>query len=294
MMKKFLKVAAVLMTTTICMLSVVGCGSKESTTPEANTETTDEVEPSETETTEEAEQTTSDTEEGKRLEGETLIFTDDTFNPYRIVDENGNTSGYDFEVLSACQEILGFDYEFVNVEFAAVLSSISAGTADFGMTLQPTEERKESYDFTQEYYQPKSGVGVVAGSDIKSWADLEGKTIIAPSATNHAKVAYAAAGANVVEMESVPLGCEEVVAGRADAIICDSVQLENYAKEYDFDTFTVSQEEHGVEFNGYTMGFIKGSPYVEDFNYALDMLKENGTLTELQKEWLGEDNAITY
>ncbi len=290
MKKKLFHLAAVALSTVMIAAALTGCGSKENSeaqpTPAASGEITEAAE-GETPVTEGA-------AEAKRLEGVKLIFTDDAFNPYRIIDEDGTLSGYDFDVLTALQDILGFDYEFVQVEFAAVLTSIGAGTADFGMTLSPTEERKETFDFTTDYYQPKSAVGALPDSGIDSWDDLKGKTIIAPSATTHAKVAYTVEGATVIEMENIALGCEEVAAGRADAIICDSVQLSVYANEYGFHTFNTSIDDHGIEMFGYTIGFLKGSEYVDDFTYALDILKENGTLTELQKKWLGEENAIEY
>lgn len=234
------------------------------------------------------------TGEGRRLEGVELVFIGDAFNPYRIVGDDGSKSGYDFAVQEELQEILGYTIEFQQVEFAAVLSSIAAGTADFGMTLTPTDERKETFDFTDAYYQPKSGVLVSPDSGIETWADLEGKTVIAPSSTLHAEVAYSIPGVEVLELENIALGVEEVQAGRADAVIADSVQLTVYGAEYGMNVFATTAEDHGVEMNGYTIAFKKGSEYIDDFNYALNMLKEDGTLTELQKEWLGEANAIEY
>ncbi len=237
---------------------------------------------------------TPTTGEGRRLEGVELVFIGDAFNPYRIVGDDGSKSGYDFAVQEELQEILGYTIDFEQVEFAAVLSSIAAGTADFGMTLTPTEERKETFGFTQAYYEPKSGVLSAADSGIESWEDLAGKTVIAPSSTLHAEVAYSIPDVTVLELENIALGCEEVLAGRADAVIADSVQLTVYGAEYGMDVFATTADDHGVEMNGYTIAFKKGSEYIDDFNYAFDILKENGTLTELQKEWLGETNAIEY
>lgn len=282
MKNKFVKkLISVVLVGAMMTLGIVGCGnSNGAATADGTTEKTEEVESS---------------GDGKLpLEGVTLTFTGDAFNPYRIIGSDGSLTGYDADVLAALQKKLGFKYKFVEAEFAAVLTSVSSGTADFAMTLTPKEERKESFDFTQEYIQPKTGVGTLPDSDIKSWEDLKGKTVIAPSATTFAETAYAIEGANVIEMENIPLGCEEVKAGRADAVLCDSVQLGIYAEEYGFNEIVVTQEETGVPMLGNAMGFTKGSKYVKYFDQALTELKEDGTLTELQKKWLGEENATVY
>lgn len=297
-MKK--KILSVLLSTALVGALLAGCGSDtsgkseettaEPETEEASDESSDTEDAAEADTTEEASTDSAD----KPLAGVKLIFADDAFNPYRIIGEDGSLSGYDFDVLAELQNILGFDYEFVETEFAAVLTAIPSGTADFAMTLTPKEERKEMFDFTQTYIEPKTGVGVLADSGITSWEDLKGKTVIAPSATTFAETAYTIEDANVIEMENIPLGCEEVVAGRADAILCDSVQLSVYAKEYGFTEFVADQETTGVEMLGNAIGFAKGSEYMPYFDDALTQLKESGKLTELQVKWLGEESATQY
>lgn len=301
-MKK--RMLSVLLSAAMVATVLAGCGSSTAETTETE-EVAEEVaeepaaeeeetEEAEEETTEEAaEETTEETAE-KPLEGVTLTFADDAFNPYRIIGEDGSLTGYDFDVLAELQEILGFEYEFVETEFAAVLTAIPSGTADFAMTLTPKEERKEMFDFTQTYIEPKTGIGVLPDSGIETWEDLKGKTVIAPSATTFAETAYTIEDANVIEMENIPLGCEEVAAGRADAILCDSVQLSVYAEEYGFTEFVADQETTGVEMLGNSIGFAKGSEYMPYFDDALTQLKESGKLTELQVKWLGEDSATYY
>lgn len=99
-MKK--KVLAVLLTTAMAGMMVMGCGSSDSSSEEKSTE--------------ESTASAADTEEVKlediegALDGVTLgVGTSGLFGPFSYYDEDGKTLiGYDLDLIADLQEILGF------------------------------------------------------------------------------------------------------------------------------------------------------------------------------------------
>ena len=160
---------------TICM---VGCGSEtataeqETTVEETAVEETEESETTE-EATEETADETKDTEEGKTY----IISCDQAFAPFAIQQDDGSYTGIDVELLDAIAKAGGFEYELQPMDFSGIIPALVSGTIDGGMAcMNITEERKESVDFSDPYYE--SGVALVCRADddsISTKEDLSGK-----------------------------------------------------------------------------------------------------------------------
>ena len=108
------------------------------------------------------------------------VATDTTFAPFEFENDEGNMVGIDLDLLKAIAEDQGFEYEIEYVGFSAAVTALEAGEVDAviaGMSI--TDERKEKYDFSDPYFDSGVGMGVLAGSDIKSYEDLAGKQVAA-------------------------------------------------------------------------------------------------------------------
>ena len=232
-------------------------------------------------------------EDGSKLmEGVTLVMSSDNYRPYRYQDESGQWIGYDFAVMDALSEILGFTYTFEEMEFSGVVTSLTSGHSDVAPTLCATEERLEVLDFTEPYHIPKPLFAVAEDSDIESVEDLVGKNVAVTFGTTWETMLYdELPEANVTAMDTLTSVVADVVAGRQDALFGDSVQIAEYAEanglrtiEWDTD-YTIPADD---------FGFIKGSEYVEPFNLGLQYLKSTGELAALQEEWLGAESVTDW
>jgi len=78
--------------------------------------------------------------------------TNPGFPPFEMY-EGGHIVGFDPCMARAIGDILGYEIEIVDMEFAAIIPAVQAGTVDFGMAgMTITEERRESVDFSQGYF----------------------------------------------------------------------------------------------------------------------------------------------
>ena len=203
-MKKFLALSLIAVMTAGVL---AGCSSKTEEKPadEKKEETTDG-------------ETTAD--------GETyIVATDTVFPPFEFTDANGDFVGIDVDIINAIAEDQGITIDLQSLGFDAALLAVQSGQADgiiAGCSI--TDERKETFDFSEPYYTADVTVAVADGSDIKSFEDLAGKKVAVKTATNGADFAKSIAdqyGFTVVEFKDSPTMYQDVIAGNTAACFED-------------------------------------------------------------------------
>ncbi|MCI5712995.1 MAG: transporter substrate-binding domain-containing protein, partial [Lachnospiraceae bacterium] len=82
-----------------------------------------------------------------------VIATDTVFAPFEFTNAEGDFVGIDVDILDAIAKDQGFEYELQSLGFDAALVAVQSGQADgviAGMSI--TDERKETFDFSEAYY----------------------------------------------------------------------------------------------------------------------------------------------
>ena len=119
-----------------------------------------------------------------------IIATDKTYPPFEMENDQGKLIGVDMDLIRAIAKDQKFKIKINSLGFDAACTALEAGEADgviAGMTI--TDERKQKYDFSKQYYETGVSMGVKKDSGIKSYDDLKGKTVVAKTST--AGLAYA-------------------------------------------------------------------------------------------------------
>ena len=96
-----------------------------------------------------------------------IIATDTAFPPFEFTNAEGNFVGIDVDIVNAIAEEKGFEVEFQSLGFDAALLAVQTGQADgviAGMSI--TDERKETFDFSDPYFDADVTMAVAAGSGI--------------------------------------------------------------------------------------------------------------------------------
>ena len=156
-MKKFLALA---LTAAMTMTMLTACGSSEPASAEETEAATEETTEAVEETTEAEESTEAPAEETAEAatsealaDGVLTVGTNAEFPPFEYVGDDGEPDGFDMALVKAIGEKLGVEVQIENMEFASLVSSIGSkiDIAAAGMTV--TDERKETVDFTNSYYE---------------------------------------------------------------------------------------------------------------------------------------------
>ncbi len=154
-----------------------------------------------------------------------VIATDTTFPPFEFTDANGDFVGIDVDIVAAVAEDQGFDYEIQSLGFDAALAAVQSGQADgviAGMSI--TDERKKTFDFSDSYYSADVTMAVAKDSEVKSYEDLNGKTVAVKTGTNGSDYAKSIAeqyNFKIVEFKDSPTMYQDVIAGNTVACFED-------------------------------------------------------------------------
>ena len=259
------------------MVLLVACGGSDSTSSEesANDEETSSEEATNDEETTEKEVYT--------------VATDNGYVPFEFIDEEtGELVGFDIDLMNALAEEAGIEIEYETLEFDGIVAGISSGRFDIaiaGMTI--TEERQESIDFTQPYYE--AGLILAVRDDneeIKSIEDVDGKVVATRTGSTSETYLKEHTDAIPEAFPQIIEGYQNVLAGRADAVLYDLPNVLFYSEqEAEGRLKTVGEKLTGEE---YGIAFPKGSELRDVIDEALTTLKENGTYDDIYEKWFGE------
>lgn len=228
----------------------------------------------------------------------TVATGDPAFEPWVVDDDPSNGKGYEAAVVAAVADELGVEQvEWVRTGFD---EAVAPGSKDYDFNVQQysiTEDRAEVVDFSRSYYKVQQALVGREGSDIadaKTLADLKGAKLgasIGSTSLDYAEnVIEPDAQVQVFDSDADAKAAFD--AGQVDAIVWDlptayyitAVEIE------DASIIGVLPSDDGGEDLGFL--FEKGSELVPCVDAALDKLDDNGTLTELQTEWLARSGEI--
>ena len=214
-----------------------------------------------------------------------------------VVDDNPESGeGFEAAVAYAVAEELGFAPEDVVWVRTTFEEAIQPGPKNFDFNLQQysiTEERKASVDFSSPYYYTAQTVITVAGSaaeGVTDLAGLKGLLIGAQTGTTSLKaiedIIQPTAGAQVFNSNDDAKAA--LANGQVDAIVVD-LPTAFYLTAVELDGGMILGQLEGAE-AGDTFGLVldKGSPITAAVTAAVDALRENGKLAEIEKTWLAD------
>ncbi|MBC9732489.1 transporter substrate-binding domain-containing protein [Nocardioides marmotae] len=235
-------------------------------------------------------------------DGRLTIGTDSpAFEPWFVDNDPTNGEGYEAAVAYAVAEELGFSEDQVAWVTVPFNSSYAPGAKKFDFDINQisiTPDRAKVVDFSEGYYQASQAVITLEDSPLaglSSIADLADHKLGAQTGTTSLTAIR-----DVIEPDEDPLVFEDTNAakqalknGQVEAILADlptafyisAVEIPGSTIIGQFQPETGEQEEFG-------MLFEKGNPLRECVDAALANLREDGTLAEIEQQWLSDTVSV--
>jgi arginine/ornithine transport system substrate-binding protein len=221
------------------------------------------------------------------------------YPPFSFKTPDGKLAGFDVDIGNALCEEMKVKCTWVEQEFDGLIPALKVRKIDAilsSMTI--TDERKKSVDFTNKYYHTPARFVMKEGVTLNDpLADLKGKKVGVLRASTHDRYAtdvLAPAGIEVVRYNSQNEANMDLVSGRIDATMADSVNLDDgflkteAGKGYAF----VGPEYNDPKYFGGGAGIAvrKGdSALAEKFNAAIAGIRANGKYKEVQDKYFKFD-----
>ena len=221
--------------------------------------------------------------------GKLVVGTCADYPPYEwhlVHDGEDKIIGFDIDIAQAIADELGVELEVQDMDFDGLIPALSTGKIDMIIAgMNPTEERKQSVDFTDVYYTQKDALVIKSedAKDFRSEDDLKKASLATQKATS--QETYLLENFPGAEIQSVPklnTAILYLVTGKVDAVL----MVETVAKQY------VEQNE-GLEIAGFDVASTPNESAIavakdnKDFldavNDILDEMKESGQIEELMR-----------
>ncbi len=220
-----------------------------------------------------------------------VVATDTVFKPFEYTNEDNEFVGIDVDILAAIAEDQGFEYDLQSLGWDSGVAAVQAGQADAliaGATIK--QERIDSgWIFSDGYYDATQTFVVPTGSDIKSFENLEGKSVAVKNATAGADFANSLKdeyGFTVTTFEDSPTMYQDVILGNSAACVEDTPIMAASIKEGGLEL----EIPEGMESEGAPYGFAimdeKNQELLDLFNAGLKNIRENGKYDEIIDKYL--------
>ena len=195
-----------------------------------------------------------------------------------IADNNGYADGYDVQIALRIAAALGMDLEVVKTDWEGLIPSLLSGNIDLIIAgMSPTEERKMTIDFTDNYYQSELVVVVRADSayaNATSLNDLSGAVICAQLGTFHDTVVDQIPGViHELPKDTFPAMITALKSNTIDGYVAERPGAEadvmanpelTYLQFAEGQGFTASEDDTAI-----AIGLVYNSPYKDAINEAL-------------------------
>ena len=221
--------------------------------------------------------------------GKILVATEGTYPPFSMRSPDGQLDGLEIRVGKEIAKRLGLEYEPVIIKWEALLVGLAADQYDFASdAMDITAERQKQVTFADGWLESGGRVVVKEGSEIKTPADIKGKTVGVLVASTWQKLAEER-GATVKTYKAESDALQDLVNGGVDAVITDSIAAAYAIQESKLPLVLVEEYVSHVQ-KGFP--FKKGKPnLVKAVNKALADMIADGTYAKLTTPIVGYSPA---
>jgi len=215
------------------------------------------------------------------------IATEGAYAPWNFLDDAGKPAGFEIDLGNAICEQAKLSCEWVINDWDSIIPNLLAGNYDLIMAgMSITDERRETIDFTQNYFPPDPSKFVSAAGTEIDFAALSGKRIGVQGGTIQATYAEEnyAADNTVVTFTTADQAMADLAAGNLDTILADGAYLDPVVNASGGAIVFVGEDILIGE--GIGGGIRKDDPELKaTLDEALTALKADGTVDELIAKW---------
>ncbi len=217
---------------------------------------------------------------------------DDSNGAVAIEGGGGYANGYDVQIAKKLAEGLDKELVIVKTEWDGLVPAVQSGTIDGIIAgMSPTEERKKSIDFSDNYYVSDLVIVVRADgayADATSLADFAGAKITGQLNTFHDTVVDQIEGVDhVTAMPDFPSMRVALESGIIDGYVSERPEGISASNANSNFAYVVFEPENGFEYNvddgAIAMGIKKDSELTAQVNEVLATISEEDRQTLMEE-----------
>ncbi len=229
---------------------------------------------------------------------EITVAIENAYLPFNYVEiETGEPGGWDYDAWDEICTRLHCKPVYTEAAWEGMIQAVGDGQFDAaadGITI--TEDRAEVVDFSTGYINIEQRLLVRLDEDrISSMDDIVNDESLAlgtqTGTTNYETAAKFLPEERIQAFEQFPFAVQALISGDVDAVIIDEVAGQGYLGE-NADKLKLV----GPSMSSDQLAFIfpRGSDLVDPVNQAINAMKADGFLEELNTQYFGPNFTMTY
>jgi len=219
------------------------------------------------------------------------------YPPFAEKNAAGEWTGWEIEIGDALCAAMEAECEWVEVAWDGIIPALLAKKIDVIMSsMSITEERMKTIDFSDKYYNTPAVIVAAKGSDISGDPEsVSGMIVGVQVSTTHANYAekhLAPHADSVKTYNTFDEHNQDLVAGRVDAVVGDSLAMSPFLGSDSGAPFAVKGQLEDISIFGPGVG---GGMRKEDdelearFNAAIEKIRADGTYDEISAKYFDFD-----
>jgi len=221
------------------------------------------------------------------------------YQPFTSKDASGKWVGFEIDLMDAVCAKMHAKCELVETAWDGIIPALQEKKIDvIWSSMSITDERKQKIDFTDRYYwTPAFFIGPKSEEikiDFSNPNSLKDKIIGVQTATTHANFVnkYFGKTATIKTYDTQDNANADLVAGRVDLVLADSIALQDFLKSDQGKDFEVKATAPKDPIFGYGVGGgIRKSDQAlrEKLNAAIKAIRTDGTYNKIAKKYFDFD-----
>lgn len=228
--------------------------------------------------------------------GKVVVGTSADYPPFEFVDEAGNTTGFDVELMNEIGKRMGVTVEWTDMPFDSLIAAVQEGKIDMSIAaFNYDEERDKTVDFSDPYYTTEDSFVVLDGftGDLSDPMNLANFTVGAQSGTvqdgwitDNLVTPGLLPAEKYFTYERVDQAALDLQAGRIEVLMADYVPAQAVVSQYGGMTIVY----HGVLSTGpLNIVLPEGDTNLKnEVNRILKELQDDGFVDQLAVKYFSE------
>lgn len=219
------------------------------------------------------------------------------YPPFYEADTNGKFVGWETEIGEALCAAMNEECEWVGVAWDGIIPALLAKKIDAIVgSMSITEERSKTINFSDKYYNTPAAIVAPKSMDIDgSPESVAGKIIgvqVSTTHQNYVEAYFEGTADSVKTYQDFNEHNQDLLAGRVDAIVADSLAMSDFLDSPEGQAFEVKANlsDDAIFGPGVGVGIRKeDTELVERFNAAIQQIRDDGTFDEISAKYFDFD-----
>jgi len=221
------------------------------------------------------------------------------YPPFASPSASGEWEGWEVEIAKALCEEAELQCEITPVSWDGIIPALTSGKIDMiTASMSITEERKQTIDFSDKYYNTPTGIVGAKGVEMDATPEgLKGKILGVQVSTvheNYANKHFKDTAAEIKVYQTQDEANQDLAAGRIDATQADSIALDAFLETEQGKACcemkgTVAQDDE-ILGPGVGVGLRKGEDELKQkINAAIAGIRASGKYEEISRKYFNFD-----